>query len=144
MKKIIRFFDKLEDKVRGKLSHWPIIYGFITGVGIVLFWRGVWHGMDYVIERITTSQSNESIDLSGLPWWDGPLSLIIGTSLLLLVGAFISNFIGNEIIISGLRGEKKLTEKTESEVRTEVGAIGEIKNELKVISLKLQGFDSKK
>lgn len=143
MKKIIRFFDKLEDKVRGRLSHWPIIYGFVTGLGIVMFWRGAWHTMDMIMENITSSGTNATTDLSGLPWWDGPLSLLLGTGILLLIGAFISNFIGNEIIISGLRGEKKLTEKTESEVRTEVGAIGEIKQDIKTISIRLQQIELK-
>ena len=47
MKSIIKFFDKIEDKIRGKLSHYPIFYAFIGGVGIVIFWRGVWHTADF-------------------------------------------------------------------------------------------------
>ena len=42
IKKILHFFDKLEDQIRGRLSKYPIVYAFIGGVGIVLFWRGVW------------------------------------------------------------------------------------------------------
>jgi len=38
--KIYHFFDKLEDRVRGWLSHRTIFYGFIGGIGAVLFWRG--------------------------------------------------------------------------------------------------------
>ena len=51
-------------------------------------------------------------------WWDGPLSVLIGAVVLLMSGVFVSNFIGNEIIISGLRGEKKLAERTEKEVKS--------------------------
>ena len=36
-KKIVKIFDHLEDRVRGKLSHYPITYAIIAGVSIVLF-----------------------------------------------------------------------------------------------------------
>jgi hypothetical protein len=143
--KIIKFFDKLEDRVRGWFSHRPLRYGLVGGVGIVLFWRGMWHTADYLSILVSKSQFGESsIDLSAAgPWWDGPLSLFLGGILLLITGLFTSNFIGNEIIISGLRGEKKLTEKTEAEVRTETGAIGEIKEEIKKISKRLDEIEKK-
>lgn len=139
---IIRFFDKLEDKVRGKLSHYPIAYAFTAGVGVVFFWRGVWHTADLVMEKLFSTPAIETaMDLSSLPWWDGPLSIIFGTVVLLMSGSFISNFIGNEIIISGLRGEKKLTEKTETEVRTEASVINEIKQEVKEIVIRLKKIE---
>lgn len=119
LKKIYELGDLLEDKVRGKLSHYPIIYAFIGGVGIVVFWRGVWHTMDFLMEYFTATTlniANTTTSMSGLPWWDGPLSIVIGTALLLMVGLFVNNFIGNEIILSGLRREKKIVEKTEEEV----------------------------
>ena len=78
-----------------------------------------------------------SIDLASEIWWDGPLSLIVGGTILLITGLFVSNFIGNEIIISGLRGEKKLSEKTETEVKTEVRAIADIRDSITELSKKL-------
>lgn len=90
-------FDKLEDKVRGKLSHYPIFYAFVGGVFIVLFWRGVWHIAD---------------DLN----MSGTASIFISVVGLLASGLFVASFIGDHIIISGVKQEKKLTEKTEREV----------------------------
>lgn len=139
IKKILVFFDKLEDKVRGRLSHFPIIYALIGGVGIVLFWRGVWHTVDYIMAFWNIESS--SMSLEGAVWWDGPLSLILGSTILLMTGVFVSNFIGNEIIITGLKGEKRVAEKTEIEVKTEVGEIGEIKTELKEISKKIEKLE---
>jgi hypothetical protein len=135
---IFKFLDKLEDHVRGWFSHYPLVYGLVVGIGIVWFWRGVWHTTDYLIDYATRPHAeNQSLDLSYGLWWDGPLSLLVGSVVLLLTGGFVSSFIGNEIIITGLRGEKKLTEKTESEVRNEVGAIADIKAEVKEISKRL-------
>jgi len=99
--KIINFFDKLEDKVRSKLSHYPIIYALIGGVGIVLFWRGVWYIAD---------------DMSLGSW----ASIIISIILLLMTGLFVSFFIGHYIIFSGLKQEKKIEEKEEDEIRAEL------------------------
>ena len=118
IKKIVRFFDKLEDRVRGKLSHYPIFYAFIGGVGVVLFWRGVWHIAD-------------DINMSSIA------SLIIATILLLLTGVFVSAFIGNRLIISGLIGEKKLEEKEESEIETEEAQLINLQDTLDRIEKKL-------
>ncbi len=141
MKRIYRFFDKLEDEIRGKLSRYPILYAFLGGVGIVIFWRGVWHTADFLTEVIFTFQQNETIDLGTLPWWDGPLSIAIGSILLLSTGLFVFDFIGSQAIISGIRGEERLEEKTEEEIKTETGMIGEIKKEVKEISHRLTDIE---
>jgi large-conductance mechanosensitive channel len=101
VKKIIKFFDKLEDKIRGELSHWPILYALIGGVGIVLFWRGIWHAAD---------------EMSLGPW----ASIIISLILLLMTGLFVSFFIGHYIIFSGIKQEKKIEEKEEAEIEAEL------------------------
>ncbi len=134
------FFDKLEDIVRGRLSHKPILYAIIGGIGIVLFWRGVWHTADYLMLLLTSNLGLSTTDLSDEIWWDGPLSLVAGSFLLLISGLFVSSFIGNEIIMSGLRGEKKLSEKTEDEVKTEAHAIADIRDDTREISKKLDNL----
>lgn len=107
--KLIKFFDKLEDHLRGALSRTPIIYGIIGGVAIVMFWRGIWHLADM-------------FEKSGGIWsiiFGAPVSVIISATVLLLTGLFVSFFIGDRIILSGLTHEKKIEEKTETEVRAE-------------------------
>lgn len=141
LKKIIKFFDKLEDKIRGRLSHYPILYALIGGVGVVLFWRGIWHTADFITDLIFSFQQNSSIDLGNLPWWDGPLSLVLGSVLLLSTGLFVFGFIGNEVIISGLKGEKKLAEKTEEEVETEETQLRNLQNTLNKLEKKLDHID---
>jgi MFS superfamily sulfate permease-like transporter len=136
-KKIAIFFDKLEDKVRGRLSHKPILYAFVGGVGVVLFWRGVWHTADWLSYYFLHRQTQLSpLDLINLT--DGLLSLVIGTVLLLMTGLFVSTFIGNEIIISGIKGEKKLTERTEEEITKERVSLQDIRLEVKEIKEILQ------
>lgn len=146
MRRIIKFFDKLEDRVRGRLSHWPIVYALVGGAGIVLFWRGVWHTADavaFILQSPATDSMGLWRPLTTSQILDGPISVLIGVVMLLMTGLFVSTFIGNEIIISGLRGEKKLAEKTEVEVKTETGAIGEIRSEIKKISERLEAIEKK-
>jgi len=123
VKKIVRFFDKLEDYVRGKLSHYPILYGFIGGFGIVLFWRGVWHLAD-------------SINIGSI------VSIIIGSTLLLMTGVFVSAFIGNKLIISGIIGGKKLAEKATEEIATEEAQLKNLENTLKRVEKKLSHLET--
>lgn len=141
---IYHFCDRLEDKVRGRLSHYPIIYAFIGGAGIIIFWRGVWHTADSLMEFFfLTSASLSTTNGVGLPWWDGPLSIAIGTALLLLVGLFVTSFIGNEIIISGIKGEKKLAEKTEQEVKEDLTADTRLKRQNEEIIKRLDKIEKK-
>lgn len=130
---VIKFFDKLEDEVRGYLSHRTIVYGFVVGVGIVLFWRGVWHTADFLVHLYVDWVPGIGADLVGTIWWDGPLSIVVGAAILLVSGTFVSEFIGKEIIISGLRREKKITELTEAEVEAESGEITEILKEVRAL-----------
>ena len=122
IKKIIEFFDKLENKVRRKLSHYPILYAFIGGVGVVLFWRGVWHIAD-------------DISVSSV------LSLIIGSIMLLITGIFVSAFVGSKLIISGLVGERKIEEKEEQELETEEMQLKNLQKTLTRVEEKLEHID---
>ncbi len=120
IKKTIRFFDKLEDKIRVALSHRPIFYALIGGVGIVLFWKGVW----------------ETAEL--FPILHGVGSIVLGVVILLMTGLLVSFFIGDSIILSGFNREKKLAEKTEMEVRSEKSTEERILEELKAIEKEIE------
>ena len=109
MSRIIKFFDRLEDRVREFLSRRPIAYGIIGGFAIVLFWRGVWHTADLI-------ETGESVFA---PLFTAPVSTLGSAAVLLMTGLFVSFFIGDRIILSGLKHEKKIEEKTEMEVREE-------------------------
>jgi hypothetical protein len=89
---IAKFFDKLEDKVRTRLSHRSIIYALIGGASTILFWRGVWHTGDILMEK------------GGFWGWFlyEPVTIIWTSIILLMTGLFVSNFIGERIVISGL------------------------------------------
>lgn len=98
IKRILSFFDKLEDFVRIELSHNPILYALVGAVGIILLWKGVWE----VAELI--------------PGLHGLGSIVMGVIILLVSGLLVSFFIGDSIIISGFKKEKKLVEKSEIDI----------------------------
>ena len=111
IKNILHFFDKLEDKIRHRLSRTPVLYAIIGGVSIVLFWRGVWH----------------IADEWGMSSW---ASLIVSVILMLATGTFVSFFLGEQILLSGLREEKRIDEKTEEEIKGEEARITYIRSEI--------------
>ena len=121
MEFMLNFFDKLEDRIRGTLSHAPIIYSLFGGAGVILFWRGLWHTADYLQDQ---------------NWWgsvlfSGPGSLLLGLSILLATGLFVSVFIGESIVMSGLQHEKKVTEKTETQLEKEKVDLVQIEKNIK-------------
>ena len=115
MRSILRFFDKLEDKIRRYLSQRPILYAIVGGFAVVLFWRGVWDFVDR-FEFMTPE-----------------VSLIISILLMLATGTFVSFFIGSELLISGMRTEKRIDEKTEEEIIKEEIRLDHIDAEIEEI-----------
>jgi len=135
-KKIYNFFDKMEDHIRAWFSRRPIFYAFVGGAGVIIFWRGIWHFWDFVTAWLSDDFSHN------YPWWDGPLSIIVGTLLLLPTGLLVSTFIGNEVIISGLKREKKIIEKTEEELEEEISEIEKVSKKLKSIKEEISQKDA--
>jgi uncharacterized membrane protein len=121
IKRVITFFDKLEDNIRGHLSRYPILYTLIGSVAIVLFWRGVWHTADILQAK------------GGVLGWIfyEPTNLIIVVIILLATGLFVSYFIGDTILLSGIKNEKKTTDRTEKEVREEEAEIAALRSTIK-------------
>ncbi len=132
---------KLFNRFHIFLSHHSYLYATIVGVGIVLFWRGVWHSVDLVHLYLSQHSITSPLDSVAHPWWDGPLSFVVGCVVLYMTRAFVSSFIGNELILSGLRTEKKMTKQTEDDVKTEVSTISDIKHTLAAISRKLEELE---
>lgn len=51
----------------------------------------------------------------------------------MLTGLFVSFFIGDNIVISGLQHEKRVDEKTKEEIIKEEGELDELKKDIKEI-----------
>ncbi len=125
------------------MSHRPKLYALVVGLGVVFFWRGVWLGTDFIFTYFGSFQNGASINYTSSIWWDAPLSILIGIIILYFTGAFVSSFIGNELILSGLRGEKRLNQKTETEVKTEAQTIDDIKKELDNVRREVEQLEKK-
>src|SRR3989344_249371 len=124
-RKVIKFFDKLEDKVRGTLSRRPLLYTFIGGVAIVLFWRGVWMTADLI------------------PFLSGPISVAISVGILMVTGLFVSFFVSDRIILSGIKQEKKFVEKTENEIKAETTVLEDIRKDIRHIEKEIGALEKK-
>lgn len=121
------FLGRFEEKMRRHLTGHPVIFTLVGGVATVLFWRGVWHTAD---------------SLSARGGWLGwlfyePVSLVLALLVLLATGLFVSFFIGDIMLLSGLKQEKRLAAEVKKEVEaeeTEVtslqSAIAELKDEV--------------
>lgn len=107
--KFLNFFDKLEDRVRGHLSKYPIFYSVLGSVFLVLLWRGIWHTADLLEAEggVLGFLFHPFVSATWATWG------------LLLIGLFVSMFVGDMIIMSGLRRSKKVTEQTEEDIKAE-------------------------
>ncbi len=135
-KKIFHFFDKLEDKIRSRLSRLPILYALLGGIGVVLFWRGVWHTTDFISAFLIDNTQPSMAEMI-----DGPMSFVVGTAILLITGVYVSAFIGNRLLMTGLSGEKKLAEKTEEEIMTEEDQIKKMQSTLNKVEEKISEIE---
>jgi hypothetical protein len=131
MKRLTNIFLKIEDKSRNYFEKIPFFHAFFAGVGVVLFWRGVW----------------ETSDRLGIaPVW----SIILGVSILLVIGLFLQTFVGNTIIIKKVESEKRLDlktktdlEKVEREEKLEEMTLEILAKKLEVIESKIENLNKK-
>ncbi|HRH26406.1 MAG TPA: hypothetical protein PLF31_02980 [Candidatus Paceibacterota bacterium] len=128
MRKIVRYFDRLEDEVRALLSRHLLTYSLIGGVGVVLFWRGVWETSDMLMRSHVV-----------FAWlFYPPIQVVLSIVMLMLTGLFVSVFIGDRIIISGIRHEKKLEENTKDLVKEEVVTLHHVREEIRALRKDLE------
>jgi len=123
---IIKYFQNFEIYNRNFLVKHKYLYALLGGTGIILFWKGVWYMAD-------------SIKINGIDYFGENLgrimmiifsdtgSLILGLILMLATGVFVSEFIDDEIIISGIKKEKQIIDKSAEEI------INEEKKEEKIL-----------
>jgi hypothetical protein len=114
MKFITNNLLSIEEKARKHFEKYPFLQAFLAGMGVIIFWRGVWEIMDvFKIDPI--------------------LSIIIGMLMLLGIGLFIQTFMGNTLIIKSVKKEEKL----EKEILKEITNVEEDEVVLQEISEKL-------
>ena len=148
IKLLIRYFDGVEDRLRSRLSHRSILYAVIGGTLTILFWRAVWHTADKIMMGESFLDMIRELkivfEVGGL--WGAvfyePVTLVWTLILLLLTGLFVSIMIGDKIILSGIKHEKKVDEKTEEEIRKEETEIESVIGKINLISKDIEEIKS--
>lgn len=118
---------KVFKDAREKLSSHPTVYAIFGAVGIILFWRGVWHLADFA--AVFFNSRRDGIVVSYFNFFDSLISTVAGFMLLLFTGLFVSDFIGSQMISAAVKTEKKIekiAEETESTEKTEQERIDEL------------------
>lgn len=100
MKSITQAFIIFEDKARRYFESFPFLQALLAGIGVIIFWRGIWEWLD----RAQVSPE---------------ASVILGIFILSLVGVFVQTFIGNTIIIKEVKQEELLEKKTIRTIKVE-------------------------
>lgn len=131
MKHITNIFLQIEHNAREFFEKFPYIQAFLAGVGVVMFWRGVWEIMD---------QMN----------LDPILSISIGSLLLGAMGLFLHTFVGNAIIIKHVETDQSLDRvtkreifKVEAEVHEEEITLSQLSEILKKLEEKIDNINNK-
>jgi hypothetical protein len=97
MKYVTNIFLRIEERARTYFERVPFLHAFLGGVGVVLFWRGVWE----IADRIHI---------------DPIVSIVVGSLLLGAIGLFLHTFVGNAIIIKNVEKDKRMTTRAEHEI----------------------------
>jgi len=124
MKNLTNIFLKIEDKSRNYFEKFPFFHAFFAGIGVVLFWRGVW----------------ETADLFGIK---PNVSICLGILILIIIGLFLQTFVGNTIIIKKVESEKKMEKKTETDIKKVQQEVGVEEISLELLAKKLESIESK-
>ena len=125
IKHVFKWFMRLEDEIRSHLSHYPVIYSLISGFAIVIFWKGIW-------------------DTAAMyPSLTGPILIAISLPILLVTGLFVSFFVTDKVLLTGLKKDEKIIKETETEMRQEEKIIYELAAEVHEIGREVHDIEEK-
>jgi len=127
MKSITKILLNAEESARLYFEKTPFIQAFLAGIGVIIFWRGIWEWLDMnQVSPVT--------------------SVVIGSLILLCVGVFVQTFIGNTIIIKNVeqeeRFEKKAIKQMEGEVDSEEVTLSSLSAQLDELARKIDERNS--
>ena len=140
MKAFSIFLKNIGKKLQRALRRHPLIYAFVGGVGIVLFWRGIWYLTDFFVFVLLVPRNQASpIDWSG--GVDGGVSLILGVVLLLSTGLFVSEFLSGQVLMADVKEEEKLTKEAERGIKKESSELPSIEEGLRHIEEEIKEIE---
>lgn len=122
MKNITNTLLNIENDARQYFEKIPFAQAFFAGIGVIIFWRGIWEWLDMLQMSPITS-------------------VILGAGILLCVGVFVQTFIGNTIIIKNVKQEEQTEKKQmrhmEGEVVTEEVTLASLSRKIDELSKRI-------
>jgi len=139
MKALFIFLKTTGKKLQRALRRHPLVYAFVGGVGIVLFWRGVWYLTDFLVFAILVPRDQ----LGAIDWTggiDGGISLVLGIALLLSTGLFVSEFLSGQVLMAEGKEEERLAKETEEGIKKESSELPSIEEGLQHIEEEIKNL----
>ncbi len=115
---------RIEEGARKFFERIPFLHAFLAGVGVILFWRGVW-------------------ELADIQKLDPAASIVLGSFLLGGIGLFIQTFVGNSIIIKTVKKEEQTEKQTEKKAEQALEEVEKEEITLLHLSKKIDELNSK-
>ena len=138
----MRFLRTFEAKLRGMLGRHRILYAFVAGVGIVLFWRGVWYLADF-FSIFVLSFNGQTVTIDWAAGIDGLISVLFSSFLLISTGLFVSELMSGSILMTDIKKEEKVVEKTEQTVVEESAELPSLEKEIQHIAAEVQDLEKR-
>ena len=113
----------IEEKARKYFEQFPFLQAILAGIGVIVFWRGIWEGLD---------QTGVS------PF----ASIILGIIILGAVGVFVQTFSAHSILFQEVYTEdleeRKIMKELAKEENTESISLAEISIKLDQIMKRME------
>ena len=119
MKDVTKQLLGIEESARKYFEQFPFVQALLAGVGVIIFWRGIWEWLD--ISQVSPFTS-----------------IVLGALILGGVGVFMQTFIGNTIIIREVQQEEKLEKHVQGHIHDDQVTLESVSKKIDELARKIE------